>query len=66
MYAKSEEKIKARKSFHVANTAESKEYNETYFMLPKIMSKNQGISQKKTSSTSFQSSSFLESLKSQK
>ena len=59
VYAKSEEKIKARKSFHVVNTAESKEYNEAYFMLPKIMSKNPANISKKKASTSFQSSSFV-------
>ncbi len=49
----------------MASTAESKEFNEAYFMLPKIMSKAPSVTRKK-GAASFESSSFLKGLKSQR
>lgn len=50
----------------MASTAESKEFNEAYFMLPKIMSKAPGVMTRKKGTAPFESSSFLEGLKSQR
>lgn len=66
VYAKSEEKIRAKKSFHIVSTAQSKEYNEALLMLPKIPINSQMNIAKKKVATSFQISSLMDELKTQR